>query len=163
MHIIIQLKHLLLKRRIICQNSYRIVIYSNSFLYRLHCYRFLTIGNQPMELRYRQIFIESNTNKINFFQKCLCFLYCGTLTQNPRYEFKLRHIVLPRYILFIVCISHKIEARHTKALFIDRIIIKRIIIRNICHTNHCIMTFYLVHIAKRKRIITRRYDNLIAI
>ena len=93
MHIIVQTEKLLVKRRIIRQYPRRIIVNLNTVLYGFNSYRFIFIGNNPMQLSDRQVGAERNIRDIDFLNKRLCFLYRRTSSKYPRNKFKLSYVV----------------------------------------------------------------------
>ena len=61
----IQLKHLLVKRRIIRQHSHRIAVDFEAIPYGFHRDGFIAVGNHPVELCQRQLFAERGIHNVD--------------------------------------------------------------------------------------------------
>ena len=121
MHIVIEVKHLLWKRRIIGKDSRRIGIYMDSRENGFHCYGLLLVSKDPVELGQWKALTERRIDQIDLFQKTEGLLYRSTLSQDPGNKFKLGHIILSVRLFLIVGISNEIKTGDSKTFLIDRI------------------------------------------
>ena len=163
MHIIVQHKHLLFKRRIVGKNPCRIIPDMKSVCHGFHSDRFISICNDPVKLCAGKHFTEWSFYKIDIGKKCSGFFHCGTFSKDPGNKFKLGYVLFSFFHFVICCISHEIQPCHSKAFFIDPIIIKWIISCHMSHADNSIMTGKCSHMAKLKYIIPRCNGDLIAI
>ena len=163
MHIIIQLKHLLPKRRVIRQDPHRILINPNPFFYRLYDNRSLPVRNDPMKLRHRKILAKRGVRKVYPLNQGLRLLHRSALAQNPWDKFKRRHIVFLAHRSVIYCIPHKIQARHAKPLLIDRVIIQRASVFQVRRADHGIMALQAARATETKIKITGHDRNLLPV
>ena len=163
MHIIIQHKHLLVKRRIIRKNACRIIPDMKAVCHGFHCDCFFFIRYDPVKLCTGKHFTERSFYKIDLFQALFCLLHSSAFAKDPWNEFKLRHIFFSIFHLIIYSVSNKIKSCHSKTFFIDSIVIKRIISRYVSHTYDCIMAGKFLHMPKLKYIISRCDGDLISI
>ena len=78
-HIIIQLEHLLWKRRIICEHTDRIVVDMQTVCSGFYCNRCSFIRDDPVKLRQRKLFAEWSIDQIHVGKKCANFRDRSTL------------------------------------------------------------------------------------
>ena len=142
MHIVIEVKHLLWKRRIIGKDSRRIGIYMDSRENGFHGYGLILVSKDPVELGQWKALTERRIDQIDLFQKTEGLLYRSTLSQDPGNKFKLGHIILSVRLFPIVGISNEIKASHSQAFFIYGLIIERIIVSHMGHADHGIVGFH---------------------
>ena len=138
-HIIIQLEHLLRKRRIVGEYTYWIVINMKSVSCRFHSDRSGSVRNDPVKLGYRKLFTKRRIYQIHMRKKFSGFSKRSTCTENPWYKLELGDVVAVFRRFCINCISYKIKSCHPKTFFINTVIVQRIIARHMSHTDDGIM------------------------
>ena len=73
MHKIVQLEHLLWKRRVVGEHTDRIFINMESVCHGFHRDRTGLIRNDPVKLRKRKLLTERSVNQSHALKKCLYF------------------------------------------------------------------------------------------
>ncbi len=163
MHIIIEIEYLLLKGRIVGKNTRGVVIYRQSFFYRFDGDRFTFVGDYPVELRDGHIASKRRVGNADARQDFAGFFYACAAAQKPRDKFKLREICFARNLFGITGVPDKIKTCHSESLFVDRVVVKRETVRDMGNAYHCVVAFAASRMAERKRIITRRYRDLLPV
>ncbi len=136
-------------------------------LHRLNNDTGVFVCNDPVKLCCRQLFTECCACQSHCCQLLSRLCYSSTLCKDPWDELELCHLAdfcfIFRQSLFICRIADKIKTCHSKAFFINSIIIKRITSCNKCHSDQSIMAFYLPGKPEIKFVISWRYRNLFPI
>ena len=151
------------KWRIIGQYTCRIIINLQSLPNTFDGDTRIFVRQNPVQLCRRKLWGEYGSHQIHLRQHFLRLFYRCALGKNPWNELKLSHVFPSLLYLLVDSVSYEVQPCHSKAFFIDRIVIQRVIVRYMCHTDDRIMIFQFFHMAKMKRIISWCYCNLISI
>ena len=161
--VIIQQKHLLVKRWVICHNARRVFVNFQPILHGFHRDSLISIRDDPVQGSRRHIFRKRCSGNVDLSQQFPYFLHIGTLSQHPRNKFKGGNIFFSLCHFREIRISDKIQSCHPNAFFVDRIIIQRIVCCNMRHSYDRIMVCHIPHMPEMKRIIARCHCNLLSI
>ena len=121
------------------------------------------VGDQPVQLRAGQPVVEGRGGELNSRKPLARLAHGRALTENPRDEFKLRHIFPALDDLTIGRVADEIQPGHTQARFVDRVVIQRIAVGHVSHADHRIALLRRGSMAKGQRVISRRDDDFVAI
>ena len=162
-HVLIQKEELHRERRIVGENTDRVVVNMKSVCHGFDNDRTGGIGDDPVELRSRKLRAERSGRKDHAGKCGSCFFQGSTGSENPWNEFKLRDIGLSIRGGGISSISDKVQSGHAKALLIDRVVVERILIRNVSHAENGIVLLKRREMAEGKGEIPWCDDKLFAI
>ena len=136
-----------------------------SVSHALHSYSPISVSNDPVDLRCRQLLGKWCSCQVYPVQSHSRLTYTGTVSEYPRNELVLGNIVTVTVLIHFLIrgISNEIQACHSKPLLIYSIIVERIVTCHMCHAYHGIMAVLPAHISEFKRIISRSHGDLIAV
>ena len=163
MHVVVQRKHLLVKRRVVRHDADGVVVDFEALTNGLHRNHLVPVGDEPVQLRQRQLLAEGLVDQVDARKQRPRLGDRGALPQHPGNELELRDVVLPRRALFIVRVAHEVEPGHAQPLLVHRVVVQRHAARDIGHADHRVMLLHRAHRAEVKRIIPRRHRHLVAI
>ena len=162
-HVIIEREHLLVKRRVVRHHADGVVVDFDALANGLHRDRFILVGDEPVQLRQRQLLTEGLVDQVDALKQRPRLGDRGALPQHPGNELELRDVVLPRRALFIVRVAHEVEPSHAQPLLVHRVVVQRHVARDIGHADHRVVPPHRAHHAELERIIPRRHRHLVAI
>ena len=162
-HVLIQKEELHRERRIVGENTDRVVINVKPVCHGFDNDRAGGIGDDPVELRSRKLRAERSGRKDHAGKCGPCFCQSGTGSENPGNEFKLCDIGFSIRRGGISGISDKVQSCHAKALLIDRVVVERILIRNVSHAENGIVLLKRREMAEGKGEIPWCDDKLFTI
>ena len=162
-HVIVEGEKLLRERRIVCQDTHRIVVDMQSVRHRLDDDAFIFIGKNPVKLRRGKLLVEWGVGQYHLGEADASLFYGRTLAENPGDELKLRDVVMILLRLLVGGISDEIQPRHAKPLLIKSIIIKRIIPCHVGHADDGIVGRNRAYMAESKWIVARCNGYLVPV
>lgn len=162
-HEIAEVKQLVVKSGIVCQDTHRILVDVQSIFHGFHRDAALLIRNDPVQGRRRKAAAESGVRQVDAFQQAFCLGDISALGKNPGDEFEAGNVVLSGAGLAVPGVAHKIQTGHGKALFVHGIEVQGIVIQHMGHANHGIMMRQRAPVPKRKRKVPGRDGHFLGI
>ena len=163
MHVVVQRKHLLVKRRVVRHDADGVVVDFDALANGLHRDRLVPVGDEPVQLRQRQLLAEGLVDQVDARKQRPRLGDRGALPQHPGNELELRDVVLPLRALLVMRVAHEVEPGHAQPLLVHRVVVQWHAARDIGHADHRVMPLQRAHRAEVKRIIPRRHRHLVAI
>ncbi len=162
-HIVVEIEHLHIKRRLVRENSRDVVVYFKPALGRLNCYRAALIRDYPVHFRRRIAVVECCTDEVYFLYRAASLLNGRVLTEHPRDELKLRDVLLAVLRLGVVRADGEVEPRHAESLFVYRVVVHRISVRDMSRADHSIVLVRSAAVAELERKSARHHGYLLAV
>ena len=123
----------------------------------------LPVGQQPVQLRRRHSLTERRIRQIDPLKQRLRLLRRRAASEQPRDQFKLRHVDTPRLRAAVDGVSDEIQPRDAQALFVHRIIIERIAALHMRHADHGVMPLQRGSVPHGQRRIPRKDRHALAV
>ena len=162
-HVAVQAEVLDGEGRIVRQDALRAVVDVQPVRHGLDHERARPVRHEPVELRGREVGAERRADQIQLGQRGPRLCESGAAAQQPRNEFKLRHVALARTRRCIRRVADEVQPGHAEALFVDRVVVERIAVCDAGRADDGIVLRTESFVPKRERIGTRRHDDLLAV
>ena len=149
--------------RIVRQDALRAVVDVQPVRHGLDHERARPVRHEPVELRGREVGAERRADQIQLRQRGPRLRKIGAAAQQPRDEFKLRHVALARTRRCIRRVADEVQPGHAEALLVDRIVVERIAVCDAGHADDGIVLRTESFVPELERIGARRHDDLLAV
>ena len=149
--------------RIVRQDALRAVVDVQPVRHGLDHERARPVRHEPVELRGREVGAERRADQVQLCQRRPCLRETGAAAQQPRDEFKLRHVALARTRRCIRRVADEVQPGHAEALLVHRVVVERIAVRDAGRADDGIVLRTESFMPELERIGARRHDDLLAV
>lgn len=161
--VVVQREKLLRERRVVRQHAGGVVVDVQAVGGRFHHDAAGFVGDEPVQLRQRQLVAERDVDDIGLFQQGARLGQRGAAAQQPRDQFKLGDIVFSLRRRVVDRVADEIQPRNAEAALVDGVVVERVLPRHIGHADHGVFRAEVPHAAQAKRVGARRDGDLVAV
>ena len=159
LHVVVEVEHLIVERRLVGQHAHRIFVDFQPLAHGFHHDGAGLVGDQPMQRRERQSRAEGDVHQIDAREQLSRLRKVRALAEQPGDEFKGRDVVGAVLLRAVKRAGGKVQARHAQAFFVGGVVVERVVFHDERHADHRVMLFERRGAAKGERESARRDRN----
>ena len=123
----------------------------------------VSVGDEPVQLGKRHPGGKRDIRDVQPLKHRARLRNTGAAAEQPRYQLKLRDIILAVYRRMILRVADEVQSRDAETLFVHRVIVERVAVLHMGHADDRIAVFELLPAAQVKGIPARRDGNALSV